>query len=1119
MNSDFMRIIAHYNSKILLRSWLFRLFYLFAFGCIVFLQLHEQSNLFGDETRGLFSLPCYIPYLNAYLFILFQLIPVVFLVNSFYGKRHDVDTMDAIYYRPASNAEFVWGTSWGIARVFFCTGVISLVLAGVIHVFVSLAPFDIRVYFFYLFSLILLALIFTLGFSCFVAVLVRNRALVLLILGGYFILMICYVGDYRQGLFDPLGGTLPNVISDISGHSDLSVYFLQRVCWLFLGLGFTQLAVLLFPRMHSGVRVKQIGGLVIFMCIGLGCGVSVFTIQQKKIHHREIYAATYDKYVKVPKATLLQQDITYRQQGTRLRVNTTLVVKNQTAADLNEVILYLNPSLEVARVAVGDKELAFQREHQVIRVQTPLTVGDSLRLDVIYEGKIDEDICYLDISDKALKDIRFRVKNHCRYGERYIFVHDDFTLLIPEALWYPVTLPPVNPKSPYDIPKNFTNYTLRVANPRRKTVISQGNRSFEDTTVLFQAENPLCGLSLCIGDYQTYSYTWDSVRYELNVFSGHTSLFPELETFGDNQIIDVISKARKEIEKMMGKTYPYHRFVLTESPVTFASYFRNGKGSSEYVQPEQVFFPERGQNYWRRQDPGRYDVEMSNFVYMFTQKEEFQNPSSLVGDFLKPFRSPFQSLPVDLRCNSYGVSAMFHNYQSSVKSDVYPIMDAVIHQILLGDGQSKLDLDNSLRQEAIDYLACHSMQEAVGDEALPSAVFAWILALKTKELVNIFKVRGIEPRALASFISGYLSGQAFREIEFKDFNEAFIQEFGIDWFEIIPQWYTVDKIPGYIVKDFISYPIMSSVTGQYDSGRVEIAIYNDSDVDGIVNLQSAQYEEAGYSGIVDMGRGNQVFKLQVYDRVFLIPARTAKRIAFVRGDYMSALVLNTGISENIPIRVDPEKASVMKVPDFSEYFQDMDAGYFLPAPGEIIVDNESSGCKVTQSSESIKLVDYFIKKKPGKEREEALAFLLIPSDRWKMFIRPQAYGTKVCSGLYRKAGKGESFVEWNVDLDKKGDYELFVYLPGTEIGGMPMMSNPMDKTLEMNQTYYISTATGEKEASIDTYRKQGWFPLGTYTCDSGPNKIVLSDKGHEKQIIVGDAVKWVYVGEKGPVNQ
>ncbi len=158
-------IIARHYSKQLLRNRLFQVYFLLSFVGIIYIQIYNQSDLPQYSVSGLASLSSFIPYMNAYLFTLFQVIPVLFLTNALLSRGRKIDSMDAIFYRPESNAEYVWGMSLAFIFIFFITGCISQVFAALIHLFASEAPFDFSIYLFYLFTLILPAIIFPLGFS------------------------------------------------------------------------------------------------------------------------------------------------------------------------------------------------------------------------------------------------------------------------------------------------------------------------------------------------------------------------------------------------------------------------------------------------------------------------------------------------------------------------------------------------------------------------------------------------------------------------------------------------------------------------------------------------------------------------------------------------------------------------------------------------------------------------------------------------------------------------------------------------------------------------------------------------------------------------------------------
>ena len=64
------------------------------------------------------------------------------------------------------------------------------------------------------------------------------------------------------------------------------------------------------------------------------------------------------------------------------------------------------------------------------------------------------------------------------------------------------------------------------------------------------------------------------------------------------------------------------------------------------------------------------------------------------------------------------------------------------------------------------------------------------------------------------------------------------------------------------------------------------------------------------------------------------------------------------------------------------------------------------------------------------------------------------------------------------------------------------------------QSYTIVLLEARYEISINT-SDYGWISLGEYESTSGECVVMLHDTGDPNHIIIGDAVKWVYVGERG----
>lgn len=67
---------------------------------------------------------------------------------------------------------------------------------------------------------------------------------------------------------------------------------------------------------------------------------------------------------------------------------------------------------------------------------------------------------------------------------------------------------------------------------------------------------------------------------------------------------------------------------------------------------------------------------------------------------------------------------------------------------------------------------------------------------------------------------------------------------------------------------------------------------------------------------------------------------------------------------------------------------------------------------------------------------------------------------------------------------------------------------------EIKQYYTIANAGEEYEAVGNVATPGEWVLLGTYRFSPGECKVTLSDQGEPEQLLLGDAVKWIYVGEK-----
>ena len=1162
-----LKVIAACYSRLLPRSWLFRLFFLFLFGIVFFFQAIEQGNLFQEQTRGLTMLPSFFPYVNAYLFTGLQTIPLIFLAGMFLVKKKNMDTMDAVYSRPESNAEYVWGMFWGFFNVFVVMAVCSLCLGLLLHLFASRNPLEVWIYLFYLVTMIVPALVFMLGLSFFIHVRVRGQGIGVLILLGIVVLLV----RGGRGTLDPLGLSLPNVFSSVTGHPNFGTYLLQRLCWLFVGLGLVELSVLSFNRLvNHPLNRKKVAGIAIgFLLLGVLAGGTLYFRQVEKKASRDKYIEVYNKYAKEPKGSVVAHQIDFKQEGKRVVATSDLVIQNRGTGLLDEIVVYLNPALTVRAVKEKDTDLSFEREEQVLRVKRALEPGKTVEILIKYDGKIDPEVCYLDVPDDILYNEDLNAYSICRYGKQYVFLDDHFTLLVPECLWYPMTEPPVNPAMPYNIPKDFTTYTLRVSGRGDKEVVSQGERSAEGNDVVFRHDHPLHGISLCMGEFEKRVIEVDSTRYELYLLEGHGALLNGLEAVQDT-LPALIRDCREVMEYKSGRKYPYSYFLLVETPITFASFYRNNRGGSEFVQPGMAFLPERGMGVFPDveivrdykhypRDSKMYMEERSEkercvgllescFVQLFEDEVQFSRGFDVLERFVvynfggSNYRGFYYRDK-----NPYNVYSMFLNYTISFQSDQFPVMDVMLIDLL-----KSFEFWNTSNEDILEYLKTHSLESAVQNTDLTPYFVDQLLKAKSDELQKRMAVGGVRLEDAIAFLKEYLVKNAFQRVQFCDFDSSFSRQVGSGWSHLLADWYSVDHLPTLWVKDFdvategeepkemTIEELLERVElmkqgeqvifpGGVGRMHVRATVYNDSDVDGVVSIRT---EKASF----DLETKKRVDRIRRNTKIsnYLVKAKSGVEISFTSDDVVHGTILDMNLSpflpREIPFRTRNGERNRYTL-DTVQFTRELDHSYFLPAPGEIIIDNEDEGFRLTAPEKR----GSFLRRLFNKEPERKTVSFMIEAEKGEKVtpgcaIRECAYGLPLRSFVYMEQG-GKASMEWKTSVEQAGEYDLYAYLPDAldvarrekeKKGGMSLSgainvtasSVELNNRLEIKQYYTLYNDGTEREVVATITNPRGWILLGRFRLAAGECRVVLDDRGEPEQILLGDAIKWVRVKDK-----
>ena len=1150
MNIYNINTVACYEARILRRSWLFRMLAILSLVGITSFQLLIQGNMVRWTSWNQIALSSYVPYMNIYLFGIVLSITVVFLAGELLSKTRKVDTMEIIHARPMSNADYVIGKAWGTIRIFMGLAIVSLLLGVMVNLFFSDAPFNAFLYPLYWVLFLFPSLVFILGFTFLVVSIVRNKALTILFVLGFVFLTVFYLGNIHRGLYDFLGTTIPNAYSDITGYPELEFVIWQRLTWLFLGMGFIGYSIAFLQRIPNrpGLRMKQRMIATLFVLLGVCCWFILFSSGRKSMHDREEYRMSYNRYEAQPKLTQKAQFLVYKQKGDRMEVTTEIQLVNPHDREASIVLLYLNPGLKVDKILKEGKEVSFSRDHQVLILDDKIESGDSVRYVMDYGGRIDESICYVDLSDNQVFDSRTIGSSLFRSGKRYAMLGSDYTLLTPECLWYPVSIPPVNLTNMYDIQKDFTSYILKVVGREEKTVLSQGNPMQSGDTLIFRNEYPLPGLSLCIGSYEKYSLLVDSVSFELYVTEGHDDFMAYISHVQDS-MKSILSDMKIKTEDLKGRRYPYNRFVVIEAPASFASYYRDERGGSEQVQPEMVFLPERGVGFWSMNFKGTSKSYANNvrtikgMVLDWVAMERLWVEQFIRNTFMGEYGWFGEGNPLmrrlpqkggvrgyKLNGNPFDISPMFFSYSGYLYSSDYPVMNLILNGLMKPESKQTqfTPVYSSSYWKAIRYLENHSVKEALEDLEISSDVLRQVLSMKTTVLQKQYLGMVVSSADLMQFINGYMERHKYRQMDFSDFNREFVKHFKVDWLEILPEWYTMDRIPAFLIQDCLIEEIEAKDKDpRHKRYRIRASVYNVSDVDGVVTLNCvvmpSQLKNVGGMAVMSPDQTNDNNK----SKNVLVKSKEAKEIVLVcEGNLMSAS-LNTNISRNIPAIITIPRNYRQKTKESSEEEKRIDVSRFMPETGELIVDNDSKGFRILESSSDNSIRKWFKETDTSEIRYNNYT----ATNKWMLITHSDLYGGYVRSGWIKKSGDGNGKAEWSTRVEKAGYYEVFAYIPDN----MPLiqqqykgdgavfiavsMSTGTGKTEPVKQYYTVRHDDKESEVEMEIpYAGRGWLSLGRFYFPSGESSIVLNDKGStDNQVIYADAVKWVW--DEGKENK
>lgn len=281
--------VAKYESKLLTRSWFFKIFTVLAIGALSifnFVMLVVEGGGVFWMTKAIVS---NIPYLNLLLLNTGQAVIAVFLASDFLKRDKKLDTSEVFYVRPLSNAEYVIGKIWGNLRVFLLLNLIVLTIALLFNMIATGMSVDWLAYLVYFLLISVPTLVFIIGLSIFLMLVLKNQALTFILLLGYIGLTLFYIQDKYYYLFDYMAFSLPLFKSSIVGFSNWEVLLNHRAIYLFAGLGFIFFTIFLFKRLPNSSR-SHYPWLLLSLCMAGMAGAAGYRHVHAILHTEELRA-------------------------------------------------------------------------------------------------------------------------------------------------------------------------------------------------------------------------------------------------------------------------------------------------------------------------------------------------------------------------------------------------------------------------------------------------------------------------------------------------------------------------------------------------------------------------------------------------------------------------------------------------------------------------------------------------------------------------------------------------------------------------------------------------------------------------------------------------------------
>lgn len=1114
-------IVSKYETKLLVRGWFFKVFAFLALlasvilGAIYILTPNQQAQMVNRSV---------IPYMFMLIMNLGQAVVSVFLASEYLKRDKQLDTSEVFYTRPLSNAEYLLGKMWATLKVFFMLDLAVALIALIMSLIKYGFALDYLSYIWYFLLLSVPTLVFIVGLSTTLMLILNNQAITMVILLAYIGVTLFYIDNVYYYLFDYIGFNLPMLKSVVTGFSGLSRLINHRMCYLLLGIGLILTDVSLFHRLANSRysllpwRITAI----LFLAGGLFAGYRHVHIYKVDERFRAGMVELDNRYVHIGGAVAESCELTVTQSGDSLSVRADLTVRPKE--DATQLVFTLNPGFRITDISASGHRMKYERLMHLIVMTFDETLAKDAPVNLVmeYGGMADDRICYLDISaEKMLENVK--VLSRLNVGKRYLFQEKDFTMLTPESYWYPRPGVAFSDQSPEWQISYFTDFVVNVVPNPGLRPISQGmcTANTDSTMYTFVPESSLPSVSLIIGDYNPKSLMVDSTLYTVWELGKWDDQFEVFDTIRDT-IPYIIRERRRTMEYQADMAYPFKRFSIVEVPVQFTSYKRVWTSAYEQLQPEMALVHERGfdmprfqfrnmkrmysgRNGWNRRNNNMSEKEILlsilNNSFSFLMEQGSFSGNSRNGQWTMT--------QVD---NPYYYRPLFYNFRYNVYSSDWPMANRMVESMTAtnqNNGSAWMRRMNGLSEDekALILLGKYDFERIMSDpdwEDLADNA----LALKTKDFfAPISAVVGYE--SLVDTISAKTREREFTNVSFDSILDWVQAYSGISLQEKIQEWNQPAKLACYK----IGIPVLTTVTTDTaDIYQAEVTIENISDNPGYVGVEYVFYETEN-AGDEDKPKSIMIN----------MGAHETRRIVTHWFNNPSYIRVNTMLSSNLPhdINLDNSNWNTYTGTDLTaEGVTVLRGGVDNTLPGEIIADNESGGFTLSRP-----LRTGYLSKWIDKAKEKNNEFLYEGFSDWRTYSQwtlitdQNLYGDYIRSAYIISPGDGSQYARWSIPLTVAGVYDVYYYASPNLYNNNNNRNNRRwnnnnnnnnnGRRVTNDYNFEIEQFNMSDHVAMNMWRAdEGWNLLGTFRFEADTVRVTLNNRSGIR-VIIADAVRLV----------